>query len=166
MTDLLDLVPALERQLRRYKSSDDTESTFAAYLADAVQALMLRWDRLYTVTFQGPMTYLVSPNIAQQDNRPIILMASIIYKSAFGSGFAAYTDGDFSFVPIRGTTNPIDLDRKELLAYISDKPRLSAPSTAPLRGFAYVLNRESYNNFLNGGWLSGLPSGWKTDGMV
>lgn len=154
MTNLLDLVPSFERQLRKYKNADDTESTFAAYLADAVQALMLRWDREYIVTYITPLTFTVDPDIAQSDYRPIILMASIIYKSALAAGLAAITDGDFSYVPLKGAANPIDLDRKELLTYLSDKPRLVAAQSAPLRGYAFVFNKESYNFFLSGGWIT------------
>lgn len=158
MTNLLELVPALDRQLRKYKDASDTESAFAAYIADAVQALMLRWDRTYSVTFSAPMTYSVDPDVAQQDIRPIILMASIIYKTALGSGLAAYTDGDFSYVPLKGAANPIDIDRKELLTYLGDKPRLIQAQSAPLRGFAYAFNKEAYGVFLSGGWV--------TDGII
>lgn len=158
MTNLLDLVPAFDRHLRRYKSADDTESKLAAYLADGVQALILRWERDYSVTYTLPQTYVVDPDIAEADIRPIILMASIIYKSASASGLAAYTDGDFSYVPLKGAANPIDLDRKELLAYIGDKPRLAKAVSAPLRGYAFAFNKEAYTTFLQGGWI--------TDGII
>lgn len=160
MTNLLDIVPVLQRHLRKYQNPNDTESTFAAYLADAVQALMLQWDRDYVVTFTDPMTFTVDPDIAQADIRPIVLMASIIYKTSLGSGLAAYTDGDFSFVPIRGQVNPISLDRQDLLDnYLGGgKPRLVKAQSAPLRGYAFAFNKESYNLFLSGGWV--------TDGII
>lgn len=155
MTNLLDLVPAFQRQLGRYARSTDTESQLAAYLADATQALMLRWERDYAVTFVEPLTFTVDPDIAQQDNRPLILMGSIIYKSSMGAGLAAYIDGDFSYSPLKGiANNPIQLDKEELLAYIGNTPRLAQPSTAPLRGYAYAFNREAYTLFLSGGWVT------------
>lgn len=156
--DLLDLVPAFQRHLGRYKNSEDTESTLAAYLADAIQALMLRWDRDYVITPEGALTFLVEPTVVPQDNRPIILMASIIYKTAQGSGLAAYIDGDFSYNPLKGTSNPISLDREELLGYLGKAPRLAQAVSAPLRGYAYAFNKESYVQFLAGGWI--------TDGLV
>ncbi len=153
MTNLLDLVPAFERQLGRYVHSDDTESRLAAYLADATQALMYRWERDYSVTFTAPQTYVVSPDISERDNRPIILMASIIYKMGNVSN-ASYVDGDFSFTPHRGTT-PLDIDREELLAYVG-KVRLARAVSSPMRGYAYAFNTESYRSFLYGGWI-GMP---------
>ena len=158
MTNLLDLVPAFQRQLGRYAAASETESQLAAYIADATQALMMRWDRDYEVTFTEPLTFTVDPDIAQKDIRPIILMASIIYKSASASGLAAYTDGDFSYVPLKGAANPIELDRTELLTYLGKAPRLAPAVSAPLRGFAFAFNKEAYTLFLSGGWI--------TDGFI
>lgn len=131
------------RQVGRYANSNHTESSFAAYLADAVQALMVKWDRSYSVEFTAPMTYEVSPDIAERDIRPIVLMASIIYKMG-NIPLASFQDGDFSWNPHKGPANPIEADRDELETYIQ-KIRLAGAQTMPMRGFAYVYNREAYN---------------------
>lgn len=149
---MLDLVPAVQRNLKGYIRKDDTESTLAAYLADGVQALMYRWDRTYSVAFTAPQTYVVAPDIAERDIRPIILMASIIYRMGNVAN-AAYVDGDFSYTPHRGIT-PLDIDREELLSYIG-KVRLSRAVVGPMRGYGFVFNTESYRLFLAGGWITG-----------
>lgn len=157
MTNLLSLVPAFQRQVGQYIAPDDTESTYAAYLADAVQALMFRWDREYLVEFTEPMTYVVAPDIAQKDFRPIILMASIIYKMA-NVQLASFQDGDFSYSPLKGTSNPLEIDRNELILYLGSSIRLAKAVAVPMRGFAYVFNREAYSYILSGGWI--------TDGFI
>lgn len=148
-TNLLELVPAFRRQIGLYINEEDTDSKLAAYLADAVQALMFRWERTYSITFTPPHTYIVEEDIAEKDYRPIVLAASIIYKGATQT-LAAFQDGDFSYNPRRGTANTIDLDREELNSYLPSGVRLARPVTAPLRGYANVFNRESYI------WLLGL----------
>lgn len=156
MTNLLVLVPAFERQLGMYKRAQDTESKLAAYLADAVQALMIRWDRTYQVEHIAPYTFITDPDIAQKDVRPIVLMASIIYKAAFSLA-ASFQDGDFSWNPSKGTTNTIEVDKVELQNYLGASLRLAKPVAAPLRGFAAVGNAEAYAAFLTGGWIDYGP---------
>lgn len=141
--NLLDLVPAFERQLGTYIREEHTESKLAGYLADSVKALSYFWTRTYEVTYTEPETYMLNVTIDPQDERPIILMGSIIYKMG-NTPMAAFSDGDFSYNPPRGAWNPIDQDRKELERYIG-KVRLAKPTTAPLRGFNNVYNPESYN---------------------
>lgn len=150
MTNALELVPAFSRQIKVYNQGNSslTESGLAGYIADAVQALMFRWDRTYTVTFTSPQTYVITPDIEQKDIRPIILMASIIYK--MGSlGLVAFTDGDFSYNPRSGAGSSLEIDRSELLSYIP-KARLATPAVLPLRGYAAVWNPESYD------WMNAL----------
>jgi hypothetical protein len=138
--NLLDLVPALERHLRQYKKKDDTASVLAAYLADGIQALEYRWDRTYAVAYIAPATYSVSPDIASKDLRTIILMASIIYKSG-NVGQASFTDGDFSYNPVRSTIMPDITEIRERLPAV----RLAQGRTAPMRGFNNIFNRENYD---------------------
>ena len=157
MTNLLDLVPPFQRQLGRYIDKNLTESQLAAYVADGVQALMMRWDRDYAVTFTDPLTFEVGPDIVEKDIRPIVLMASIIYKASTVP-LAAYQDGDFSFAPLRGTANPIEFDRQELMLYLGKTVRLAKARSAPLRGYAYAFSKESYSILWSGGWI--------TDGLI
>jgi len=155
LTNLLEIEPALRRQLRLYVAEDDTESKLAAYLADGVQALMYRWDRTYSVSKTGVETYLVDPDIEQKDIRPIVLMASIIYKMA-NSPLAAFQDGDFSYNPHKGAASALEIDRDELKNYIG-AVRLAKAVSGPLMGYGYVFNTESYARWLAGGWIMG---GW------
>ena len=150
--NLLDIVPAFQRQLGGYVNTDDTESKLAAYLADAIQALMFRWERDYTITWTAPETYEVTPDIAEKDIRPIILMGSIIYKMG-NTATVSFTDGDFSYNPHKGASNTLEIDRNELLSYLGTV-RLAKPVASPLRGYAYVFNSESYYAFLVGGWIT------------
>lgn len=152
---MLDLVPAFRRQLGSYVSEDHTDSKLAAYIADATQALMYRWDREYTLVFTPPQTYVVTPDIADKDIRPLILMSSIIYKMG-NIATVSFTDGDFSYNPHRGASSSLAIDRNELLLYIG-VARLAKAVSAPLRGYAYVGNADSYAQFLAGGWITG---GW------
>jgi hypothetical protein len=143
-TNALDLVPAFSRQIRVYNkgASGLTESQLAGYIADAVQALMFRWDRTYSVTQAAPMNYTITPDIEEKDIRPIILMASIIYK--MGSvGLVAFTDGDFSYNP-KGGLSSLELDRSELLSYLP-KLRLAKPSVGQLFGWKSIFNPEGYD---------------------
>lgn len=149
--NLLDLVPAFQRQLGSYASANDTPSLQAAYLADAVEALGFRWTRDYEITFTSPNTYEVEPTIAAKDKRPIILMASIIYKMG-KVNLASFRDGDFAWDPVQGRSNPISLDIAELDKYVGVVPKLAAGFTMPLRGYANVYNRETYNFWLTGRW--------------
>jgi hypothetical protein len=143
--NLLDLVPALDRHLRQYRKPQDTDSKMAAYLADGIEALNYRWSREYIVTIIQPETYSVLPIIAPGDKRPVILMASIIYKMGNYS-MAKFTDGDFSYDPQAGNINPITMDAFELKQVVPlASHRLVVGSTAPMRGFNNIYNPESYN---------------------
>lgn len=147
MTNLLELVPSMDRHMRTYRRGGDgvdTDSKLAGYLADAVEALSALWNREYLVTFTAPSTYVVTPDIEPGDKRPLVLMASIIYKMG-AINIAAIVDGDFSYNPFpRGKdTSTLALDINELERYIPK--RLALASTAPLRGFNNVWNLESYN---------------------
>lgn len=145
MTNLLDLVPSLDRQLKQYREADHTDSTLAGYLADAVEALNFRWSREYVVTSPAPNAYLVTPDIEAKDKRPVILMASIIYK--MGNWAQAYKrDGDFAIDPrtINAGINPIVLETQELGVMVPTA-KLASARTAALRGFNNVWNRESYD---------------------
>ena len=141
--NLLDLVPAFDRQVRQYRKKQDTDSKMAAYLADGIEALNFRWDRTYVITYIAPETYSVSPDITPKDKRPVILMSSIIYKMGNYST-ASFIDGDFSYDP--KSTNPILLDIAELKQTVPPATsRLVAGSTAAMRGFNNIYNPESYN---------------------
>lgn len=137
----------LTRHLRQYVKASDTDSTLAAYLADGIVALSWRWTRDYAITTTTPNTYEVSPDIATRDIRPVILMASIIYKMG-NSSLASYRDGDFAFDPVQGRTNPIALDIAELGVMIPLRTHLATGTTAPMRGYSSVFNDETYNFFL------------------
>lgn len=141
--NLLDLVPPFKRHLKQYKSSTDVDSVLAAYLADAVEALQFRWGRTYAITFTSPQTYAVSPDIVSKDKRPIILMASIIYKMG-NLQMAGFKDQDFAYDPQQGRQNPIQVDIEELARFLPIY-RLARPVTAPLRGYSNQFNPESYN---------------------
>lgn len=140
--DLLDLVPALRRHMNNYLETDEIDATLAAYLADAIEALQFRWDREYIIEFIPPLTYHVSPDIESKDKRPIILMASIIYKMGTLQ-LAGFRDQDFAYDPQQGRQNPIQMDVEELARFLPIY-RLAKPSTAPLRGYNNVVNPESY----------------------
>lgn len=140
--NLLDLVPALRRHISNYLDDDEVDGELAAYLADAVEALQFRWDRTYAITTIEPMTFTVDPDIASKDKRPIILMASIIYKMG-KLQLAGFRDQDFSYDPQQGRQNPIQMDVEELARFLPIY-RLAKPSTAPLRGYNSLVNPESY----------------------
>lgn len=139
----------LKRHLRQYVREDDTDSTLAAYLADGIVALSWRWSRDYEVTTTTPNTYEVSPDIITRDIRPVVLMASIIYKMG-NSSLASYRDGDFAFDPVQGRTNPIALDIAELGSMIPVQTKLAQGITAPMRGYSSVFNDETYNILVTG----------------
>ncbi len=141
--NLLDLVPAFSRQLRQYQRAEDTDSTLAAYLADAIEGLNNRWTRTYVVTHTTPLTFEVEPEITAKDKRPIILAASIIYKGATSS-FASIRDGDFAYDPQQGRQNPLQVDILELDKLLPNIPRLAQAQSAPMRGFGNVWNPEGY----------------------
>lgn len=141
-------MPAFKRHLRQYIQEDDTDSTLAAYLGDAIIALSWRWTRDYAVTTITPNTYTVDPDVTMADLRPIILMGSIIYKMG-NSSLASYRDGDFAFDPVQGRTNPIALDISELDKIIPVRGvALAVGFSAPMRGFSNVFNPETYRFFL------------------
>lgn len=143
-------MPPFKRHLRQYVLENDTDSTLAAYLGDAITALSWRWTRDYVVTTIYPNTYIVDPDVSMSDLRPIILMGSIIYKMG-NSSLASYRDGDFAFDPVQGRTNPIALDIAELDGIIpARKVQLAQALRAPMRGFNNAYNDETYNFLL--GW--------------
>jgi hypothetical protein len=143
MTNALELVPAFRRQISVYTQGENTvDSALAGYISDAVQALMYRWDKTYTIEFISPQTYLISPDVEQKDIRPIVLMASIIYKMGT-IGLASFTDGDFSYNPHRGDSSSLAFDREELLNYVP-RMRLAKPVAGRFLGFDNLLNPESY----------------------
>ncbi len=149
--NLLELVPPLKRHLRIYKDDDDTDSKLAAYLADGVEALQFRWSRTYAITYTPPETYEVTPAIASKDKRPIVLMASIIYKMG-NLQLANFTDQDFSYNPQQGRQNPIQVDVEELARFLPIY-RLAPAQAGPLKGFGNIYNPESYNWVLDIGNL-------------
>ena len=143
MTNALDLVPAFRRQVSVYTQGNNTDNaSLAGYIADAVQALMFRWDREYSVTFISPQTYTISPDIAEKDIRPIILMASIIYKMGT-IGMVNFIDGDFSYSPHKGEHNAIELDVTELRNYLPST-RLASARVGQFLGYNNWFNPESY----------------------
>ena len=151
-TNALELVPALRRQVSVYtKGANTNDSALAGYIFDAIQALMIRWNRTYTLTFISPATYNVTPTVEPKDIRPIILMASIIYKSGAIS-VANFTDGDFSWHG-QQITGSIDSDRTELLLYVP-KMRLAVPSAGKFLGFKSIYNPENYD------WAGTLQYVW------
>lgn len=141
--NLLDLVPAMRRHISNYIETDELDSELAAYLADAVEALQFRWDRTYAIEFIAPLTFNVSPDIASKDKRPVILMASIIYKMG-NLQLAGFRDGDFSYDPQQGRQNPTQMDIEELARFLPIY-RLAQATTAPMRGFNNAINPESYS---------------------
>lgn len=140
---MLDLVPALRRHLSQYIAVGETDAELAAYLADGVEALAFRWARTYEITHTPPMTYEVSPTVAAKDKRPIVLMASIIYKMG-NLQLAGFTDQDFSYDPQQGRQNPLQMDIEELARFLPIY-RLARPVTGPMRGYNNLVNPESYN---------------------
>lgn len=142
--NLLDLVPAYKRHLRQYVQAQDTDSNLAAYLADAIDALNWRWSRDYEVTIIQPNTYSVEPEITAKDKRPLILMASIIYKTG-NIDLASFKDGDFAYDPQQGRQNPLAMDILELDKLLPlANHRLGLAKSSPLRGFSNAYNPESY----------------------
>lgn len=141
--NLLDLVPAFKRQLNQYVRPADTDSTLAAYLADAIEALNYRWTRSYTIEYTAPNTYHVEPEVTAGDKRPIILQASIIYKMG-NSSLISFRDGDFAWDAPQGRTNPLSMDLAELDKMLPNYPKLAGAITAPIRGYSNIYNPESY----------------------
>lgn len=141
--NLLDLVPAYQRQLRQHVVESHTDSTLAAYLADAVEALNWRWERTYAITYIAPSTYLVTPDITPKDKRAVVLMASIIYKSG-NQSIASFRDGDFAYDPNVYFRNPVESELNEL-NQILPPYRLAKAKTAPMRGTNNIYNPEHYD---------------------
>lgn len=152
--NLLTLVPAFKRHLNQYKRADDTDSKLAAYLADGIEALAFRWSRSYEITVIEPETYFVEPTVETKDKRPIILMASIIYKMG-NVHMAGFKDGDFMYDPQQGRQNPLQVDIEELSRFLPVY-RLALARSAPLRGYNTYVNPESYMF-----WLEGVVGGSK-----
>lgn len=150
--NLLTLVPAFKRHLNQYKRADDTDSKLAAYLADGIEALAFRWSRTYEITVIEPETYFVTPDVSMRDKRPIILMASIIYKMG-NVQMAGFKDGDFMYDPQQGRQNPLQVDIEELARFLPIY-KLAKARTAPMRGYNSLVNPESYMF-----WLSGVVAG-------
>lgn len=146
--NLLTIVPSFKRHLNQYKRPNDTDSKLAAYLADGIEALSFRWSREYAITLIEPETYFVEPAVEAKDKRPIILMASIIYKMG-NVQMAGFKDQDFAFDPQQGRQNPLQVDIEELARFLPIY-RLAKATTAPLRGYSNVLNPESYRFWLEG----------------
>lgn len=148
--NLLELVPSFKRQIRQYIRGEDTDSILAGYLADAIDALNWRWSRTYVVTNTIPNTYIVDTDITPKDIRPVVLMASIIYK--VGSlDLASFKDGDFAYDPTGGRN--VDSVFATELAELNDllpvaSKRLGLAASIPLRGFSNVYNPESYSYLL------------------
>lgn len=147
--NLLELVPQFKRHLNQYKDDKDTDSTLAAYLADGIEALQFRWTRTYVISYIAPNSYSVEPVIASKDKRPIILMASIIYKVG-NLQLAGFRDQDFSYDPQQGRQNPIQVDIEELARFLPIY-RLAKAKTASLRGYNNSVNPESYLSILYSG---------------
>lgn len=142
--NLLDLVPSLKRHLNQYVREQDTDSILAGYLADAIDALNWRWERTYVVTNTVPNTYEVAPDVVVKDKRPIILMASIIYKAG-NLDLGSFKDGDFAYDPQQGRNNPFTSDINELDKLLpTGSHKLGLAKTAALRGFQNGYNPESY----------------------
>jgi hypothetical protein len=144
--NLLELVPQFKRHLGQYQDAKDTDSTLAAYIADAIEALQFRWSRTYVVGHTPPNSYSVDQIIASKDKRPIVLMASIIYKMG-NLQLAGFKDQDFSYDPQQGRQNPIQVDVEELARFLPIY-RLAKAKTASLRGYNNSINPESYSAFL------------------
>ena len=151
MTDALDLVPAFRRQIGVYTRGTNTnDSALAGYIFDAVQALMLRWNKDYELEFIAPATYKILPDVEPQDVRPIILMASIIYKSGTLS-IVSFTDGDFTW-NARGVNSAIEADRQELLSYVP-RVNLVAPTAGQFLGWKSIYNPEGYDFLSIADWV-------------
>jgi hypothetical protein len=153
--NLLELTPALKRHLKQWVKVQDTDSILAAYLADGIEALAWRWERTYVISVTQPNTYTVLPDIAVRDKRPIILMASIIYKTG-NVELAGFRDGDFAYDPQQGRANPILTDVAELDKMLPLKPNLAHAISSPMRGFANALNPESYARLVDMGVLGAI----------
>jgi len=152
--NLLTIVPSFKRHLNQYKREDDTDSKLAAYLADGIEALAFRWSRTYEITVIQPETYFVNPDVAAKDKRPIILMASIIYKMG-NLQLASFKDQDFAYDPQQGRQNPIQVDVEELARFLPIY-RLASAKSAPMRGYAYVGNPENYSFWLESNVLGAI----------
>lgn len=133
----------MKRHLRIYKDDNDTDSKLAAYIADGIEALQFRWTRPYSIIYTPPEKYEVTPSIASKDKRPIILMASIIYKMG-NLQLANFQDQDFSYNPQQGRQNPIQVDVEELARFLPIY-RLAPAMRVTMDGYANIYNRESYN---------------------
>lgn len=144
MTNALELVPAFRRQVGVYTQGTTTiDSALAGYIADAVQALGPRWGKDYEVEFISPATYIITPDVEPGDIRPILLMASIIYKIGTIST-VSFTDGDFSWNTRGNVSQFAQADRDELLLYVPTA-RLAQATVGSFYGFRSIYNPESYD---------------------
>lgn len=150
----LELVPAFRRQAGVYThGSNTTDSALAGYIADSVQALSGLWpDKTYEVEFISPQTYIITPDISAGDIRPVILMASIIYKMG-NISIMSYVDGDFSW-NTRGAlgTQLIGAETKELKLYIPVS--LARAVAGQFLGYKAIFNPENFD------WRASLPYWW------
>lgn len=141
--DCLDLVPSLRRHIRQFILPEDTDSKLAGYVSDGVKALAYRWHRSYTVTSPSPNSYIITPDITQVDEHPIMLASAIIYKGGLLLG--SFNDEGFAFnIPTTGVGSAIQRDVDEL-KLILPPTQLAGASTAPLRGYDNIFNPEGYN---------------------
>ncbi len=142
----LELVPAFRRQVGVYtRGTNTTDSALAGYIADAVQALSPNWasGQAYEVEYISPATYLITPDVEARDIRPIILMASIIYKMG-NISILSYVDGDFSW-NTRGSlgTQLVANEKEELLGLVPI--RLAQAVAGQFLGFSSIYNPENFD---------------------
>lgn len=142
----LELIPAFRRQIGVYtRGTNTSDAALAGYIADSVQALSSMWagGQEYTVEFISPATYIITPDVEAKDIRPIILMASIIYKMGSIS-IMSYVDGDFSW-NTRGSlgTQLVADERKELLTFVP--VRLAKAVAGQFLGYASIYNPENFD---------------------
>lgn len=144
MTNALTLVPAFRRQINVYAQGANTnDSALAGYIADAIQGLESMWDRTYTIEFISPSTYIITPDVVSKDIRPIILLASIIYKMG-NINTTSFVDGDFSWNSRGSLAQDLTkTDRAELLTYVP--VRLAQAVAGQFLGYKSIYNPENFD---------------------
>lgn len=134
-----------------------TDTVLRTRLVYAVKALMPRWNNKYLINEdtnyveRNPhVTYLFAdpPLVQHQDERPIVLQASIdvknslIYTSSWNIG--SWKDDEVSYSNIEGSKSvneSLNRDIEELKALLPDaRKRLAQPSKQSLPGFDYPPN--------------------------